>query len=207
MVNKDPKTENVKEDADKLKEDNKKSDKVKAFSEEELAAVVARVTDNLRGEYDEKAEQREIVFNDKLDKLAEAYSKKVVPLEAEANLKKLVPTVTAHTINTMEEGEDGELTPVIELVTDISMKTDIRYVDAAQRVIKKQEYLLKLINIKSGEKRDMEIHISQINELLENVEVELKKTEFEDSQNLKAVLYTVLWENGKEFNLTPSAIN
>ena len=118
----------------------------KLFSEEEMMQIVGKIKEELNSDLEKRESERESVYKEKMNALAESLANKIDPTEAEKNLKKLVPTVTAYKIND-------------DYVTSITMAVDSRTVNEKNIVVFDQQYLIKLINPKT---RDVSERIIKI---------------------------------------------
>lgn len=198
--------ENVTEEVTKKESDTKdkpkatKEDKKTTFSEEEMLEIVGRIKSDLSAEFEKKEAERESVYEQKMTALAESLAKKIDPSEAESNLKKLVPTVTAYKIN-----ED--------FITSITMAVDNRTVNDKNVVVFDQQYLIKLINPETKATSERQIKIEDLSYLRTPVKCELKKTEYDqkilsvDGRPIVAVSYEIITPSGETLVVLPNAIN
>ncbi len=172
----------------------------KLFSEEEMMQIVGKIKEELNSDLEKRESERESVYKEKMNALAESLANKIDPTEAEKNLKKLVPTVTAYKIND-------------DYVTSITMAVDSRTVNEKNIVVFDQQYLIKLINPKTRDVSERIIKIEDLSYLRSPVTCELRKTEYDnkilsvDGRPIVAISYEIVIPEGETIVVLPNAIN
>lgn len=198
-----PEENNTDENKEVKKEKETKKEKekeAKLFSEEEMMQIVGKIKEELNADLEKRESERESVYKEKMTALAESLANKIDPTEAEKNLKKLVPTVTAYKIND-------------DYITSITMAVDNRTVNEKNVVVFDQQYLIKLINPKTREATERIIKIEDLSYLRSPVTCELRKTEYDnkilsvDGRPIVAISYEIVIPEGETIVVLPNAIN